>query len=1239
MLMHRQVSLILATLLLTMTLNAGALRAQDDADEVAVRKLVEQFFDAYSKKHLDGMMACWSAKSPMFADFKQFAHDDLTALEEIQFAKLTFRHWQIETNQAFVRLQFNRKWREAVTNQLGEENTILDVQFVKESTGWKFRQLSNAVDEFAAILGALKSKDERAELLKTETELVTVELVITLCNVGATQASQGKFDEALRLSDISFEVAEVLGETTAKGHCYLSRGDIFNSQSKYQEALTSYQRALPLFQDAKDKLWEAWTLIKLGQIYEQTSKYTAALAQYEASLKIAREIGGKNAEAAAHDGIGTIYQLTGKHTEALAQYEMSLKITREIKDKENEAKTLSNIGNVYQSTGQYAEGLARYEAGLKIEREIGDRAGEAGTLSNIGNIYQATGKYTEALTRFEASLKIKKEIGDRAGEADTVSNIGLIYQATGKYAEALSRFEASLKVMREIGDRAVEAKMLNNIGTVHQLTGSCPEASAKYDESLKITREIGDKNGEANALGNIGLLYQATGKYADALARYEASLKIEREIADRAGEASTLNNTGNIYQLTGKYPEALKQYQTSLSITRGIGDRPGEASTLGNIGLVYRLTGKYPEALVQYEASLKIEREIGDRPGEAQTLNNIGVIYQLTGKYAEALTRFEASLEIKRNIGDRSGEASTLGNIGNIYDLTGKYAEALVQYEASLKMAREIGDRVGEITSLVNIAVAYRFQKQWQLAAEAYKKAIPLIESIRAQTKEPSLQTGFFAQYVSPYYGLIESLLELGSKRDEIFAVSERAKARTLVEMMTGNKINILKSMTDAERERERELKANLIAASVQLDTAHSRSTSDQRRIEELKEQLNKARDDYAEFRVKLFIAHPELQVQRGSYDPVALAQLSEPLFAKDPKLCLLSYLVGDNKTFLIVITGSKNSSAPVNVAVYKLKSDQDHELTANELKGLLSEFRQRCANESGLYKPLARDLYRLLLAPARNELKDSNHLVIIPDGMLHLLPFQALIDEQGKHFIESHTVSYAPSVTALIQMMKLAEKKRRANTSIRPLFAMGRGTFPDQSQYRNLELPMAEEQVKSIARLFGVTAWTGTEATKARAMLEMGTTRYVHFATHGELNEVAPMESAIVLARSANDDGMLYARDFVDMELQADLVVLSACDTGLGQPISGEGIMGLTWALFVAGTPTTVVTQWKVRDDSMNRMMLEFYRQMRLPGANGRPAITKAEALRRAQLSLMMSRGFEHPYYWAPVALVGDWR
>ena len=1236
--MNRRFSRLVAIALVSAAFSSTTLIAQNNTDEAAVKKLVEQLFVSHQKKDLDGAMACWSAKSPLFIAYKRYLENDFVNSEETQFLNITLTRLKTETDQAFARLRYDTKWRDAKTKQPDQQTVIFDVQFAKEANEWKLWQLSDTVNNLARRLVAAERKDERAELLKDEKDAVTLELVRVLGNAGIMQASQGKFNEALRLNDISLEVAGVFGEIIGNAHCYWSRGQIFYKQSKYLQALENLQHALRLFQEAKDKRWEAWTLMKLGQIYEGTSKYMAAMAQYEMSLKIMLDIGNKDGEAAAHDSIGNVYLLRAKHTEALAQYEASLKITRDIDDKEDEAKTLSNIGNVYQATGKYAEALARYEASLKIERELGNTEDEAKTLNNIGVVYQLTGEYTEALTRFEASLKIKRDIRDRLGEAGSLANIGLVYQATGKYIEALAQFEAALKIMRDIGNRAVEAKMLNNIGNVYQATGRYAEAVAQYEASLNITRDIGDRVGEANALGNIGLIYQSTGRYAEALTRFEATLGINRDTGDRTGEASTLNNIGNVYQLTGRYAEALTRFEAALKIMHDIGNRVGEASMLNNIGLVYRLIGEPTKALAQHKAGLKIMRDIGDKAGEAIALNNIGNVHRLTSRYADALTQYEMSLKIKRDIGDRVGEANALGNIGNVYQLTGRYAEAVAQYEASLNITRDIGDRVGTITSLANIAVVYRSQKQWQRAADSYRQAIQLIELTRTKTKEPSLQTGFFARYISPYHGLVESLLELGSSPDEVLTVSERAKARTLVDLMAGNMVSVLKSMTDTQRMREQELNANIIATTLQLNNALAVPAVDRGRVEGLRKQINAARDEYDEFRRQLFIAHPELRTRQAEFEPASLGRVNQTLFDKEPTLCLLSYLVTINKVLLFVIT--RAGDVPT-VTIYTLKALDGRPLTQEELNRRLSDFAKRYKNESGVYTSEARELYKILLHPAEAALAGKAHMVIVPDGILNTLPFHILMNERGRHLIEERGVSYAPSITALVEMVGLADQRRGEPVGPQTFFAMGRRTFPDHPEFIKQELPWAEEQVAGIARLFSAKAYTKEVATKANALAEMGKAKYVHFSTHAELNNVMPMYSAVVLGKGPNDDGMLYARELSEMRLKADLVVLSACETGLGQQVSGEGLLGLTWALFAGGAPSSVVTQWKVQDQSMTELMLEFYGQMRKPARGGRP-VSKAEALRQAQLKLFRPNGtgaYKHPYHWGGAILVGDWR
>lgn len=1098
----KRLSLLILTFALLLASTGIEVKAQGSKDELAIRRLVEQFFIAYQNEDLDGLMGCWAPNSPIFKNIKTFAENDFAASEEIQYSDITLTQWKIETNHVSVRVRFDHTWRNTNSKRLGKETAVFNAEFVRESNGWKFWQLSGAQEDLAERLQSAKTKEERAKLLQTERDFVTVQLVITLGDAGRIWANEGQFDEALRLSDISLEVAEVLDTPAGKAHYFLLRGDIFARQPNNEQAIDSYKKALGLFQLLKNREWEGWVR--------------------------------------------------------------------------------NNLGTVYARIGEYPEALPEFNASLAIMREVDNKKGEANALGNIANIHQLTGKYSDALGEYGTALKIRRETGDPEGEASTLNNIGVVYKLSGKYAEAL----------------------------------------AKYEDSLTIYRELDDLAGQATALNNIGIIYELTGKYEEALAKYEASLKIRRQIKDKVGEASALGNLGNLFQLTGKYPEAVAKFEDSLKIMRETGNRTGEATTLNNIGLTWLHYANSRARLLQ------LMRETG---------LNVTALYGLKEEYDEASKSFEASLEIVRELRDKAAQADSLGNLGLLDASQGKYADAMTHFNASMTLMREIGNTVGEAKVTEDLAALYRVQKKWQQAADYYRKAILLIELTHARTREPSLQTSFFAGNTLPYDGLIESLMELKASPDEIFAVSERAKARTLLELLSGGKVEVLKSMTGAERLTEQELKANLTTAAVQLNAAIGAGDNPER-IPELKQKVSEARNNYSEFRLNLFLAHPELQVQRADYDPVTQIQLRKSLFEKTPDLCLLSYEIGDDNSYLFAITKGEGANSPLSLKMYSLKDEQKRNLTSSELTDRVRAIKLRYSNDAGPYKQRARDLYEILLAPARNDLRGRGQVVIIPDGVLYTLPFQALIDEEGRHLIESHAISYAPSVTALIQMMKLSDKKK-LETADKVLFAMGRGAFPDQLRYQDFGLPYAEEQVKSIAQLFDASPWIGAEATKGNALLQMTTARYVHFATHGELNEVAPMESAIVLGKGKDDDGMLYAREFVDMNLRAELVVLSACETGSGQQLSGEGIMGLSWAVFVAGTPATVVTQWKVRDDSMNRLMVEFYRQLRTSESSGQTSITKAEALRRAQLSLMKDDAYKHPYYWAPVVLTGDWR
>jgi CHAT domain-containing protein len=334
----------------------------------------------------------------------------------------------------------------------------------------------------------------------------------------------------------------------------------------------------------------------------------------------------------------------------------------------------------------------------------------------------------------------------------------------------------------------------------------------------------------------------------------------------------------------------------------------------------------------------------------------------------------------------------------------------------------------------------------------------------------------------------------------------------------------------------------------------------------------------------------------------------------------------------------TKDVSQKISLKVYPI------EIKQKDLAEQTENFRSKLAKGDLDFGKPAQDLYNLLLKPAEAQLKNKTNLIIVPDSALWDLPFQALQPANNKYLIETAAISYAPSLTALREMAKKNKGKQFADAT---LLAFGNPTVGKETQDRVKQvfmseslapLPEAERLVTSLGKLYGASRskiFVGAEAREETAKTETPKYRIVQFATHGILNDISPMYSHIVLAQkenSSNEDGLLEAWEMKDLQLNADMVILSACETARGRFGSGEGVIGMSWALFIAGAPTTVASQWKVESSSTTELMLEFHRQL-LTGKN----ISKAEALRRASLKLMKSAQYKHPSYWAGFVMVGD--
>jgi CHAT domain-containing protein/tetratricopeptide (TPR) repeat protein len=927
---------------------------------------------------------------------------------------------------------------------------------------------------------------------------------------------------------------------------------------------------------------------------------------------------------------------TGEERRALLEAKSDL-VTAEL------AQALSAKGRSLNTQGRYKEAFDMLGMAVVVGKQVNDKKGTAVALREIGNAHRLQGDYQQALERLQESLKIAEEIGDKHGIAGALNDIGAAHAAQWDYAQALERFQKSLEIRESLGDQREIAATLRSIGLIHNFQENHSQAQESLQKSLEITERLGDKKETAYTLNSIGTLHWAQGNYAQALGYFQRSLEIREEIGDKRTIAGSLNNIGIIHRLQGNYRQALECYQKSLKIREEIGSKQAIAEALNNIGNVHTSKGDNGMALEFYQKSLKLKEETGQKKGIAATLNNIGTIHLAQGDYKQALEYFQRSLEIREEIGDKQWVVETLGNIAKVHLLQGAYTQAVEIVDRLSPIAEQIG-LPGEFwEALSTMGRARRALNRPDLARGAFDQAIMIIERLRAQVagSEQDSQR-FFEDKLEPYHQMVQLLIDQNEPR-EAFAYAERAKARALLDTLRTGGGDINKAMTSDEREHERKLKAEITSLNTRIYREKLRDKPDSSRLAQLTALLEKARLDYEVFNVNLYAAHPELKIYRGQMRPITLDQAAGLI--PDADTAVLEYVVTEDKTYLFTLTSphQPGKTAPVSMTaptlnVYKI------DVKLKDLAEQVGQFHRKLANRDYEFRQLAGDLYNLLLAPAQAALQGRANLIIVPDGPLWNLSFQALRPSPRRFLIEDAAVSYAPSLTALSAMTR--PQRAGSNGSAR-LLALANPLISGQTarainsvfmDERLAPLPEAERQAKLLASLYGPARskiYIGPQAREDRVKTEATDYRILHLAAHGILNDKNPMYSQVVLSQGdakTGEDGMLEAWEITKLNLKTDLVVLSACETARGRVGNGEGMIGLTWSFFVAGVPSIVASQWRVESVSASELMVEFHRSLNLRKS-------KAEALRQASLKLLRSKSYKHPLYWAGFIVVGDGR
>jgi len=905
------------------------------------------------------------------------------------------------------------------------------------------------------------------------------------------------------------------------------------------------------------------------------------------------------------------------------------------------AAIMNRAGLLFRTQGKYEMALSAFQKARDLSEADDNKVELGASLQRIGEIYQLLGKYNDALDSFQKSLSLAEALNVRTVMADLRARLATLHSMLGRFDVALGEVEKSLSLANELKDPHRIANAFLRKGNVYLAQSEMSQAAELYQQSLALAEKIGGKSIMDACLNNLGIIYRNQGDYRQALHYLERSLKLAEEDGDKAGIAQTLNSIGIVYSRQGNQDMAMEYYTRGLSL---LGDSKGRTviDTLQNMGVAATHQEKYEQALESFGKALSLAESSKDLPATARALSGIGEAYYQTKKFDEAASYFQRGLELNEKVGGREATSLSLLALARARQRQGNHAQAMELANRAASMNMDFENR--ETTSWRHglMGKIYLSLNDAQKARQAFDESIAAIESLRTEiVGGAGGQTFFLEDRLYPYHAVIELLVRQGQTRDAL-VYAERSKARVILDVLRNGRPDIRGAMTAEEQRQESKLKGGLISLNRRLTQAAQSANRQPEKISDLRAQLDKARLNYEAFQTSLYAAHPELKVHRGEAPTIKPEDLAALL--PGAASALLEYVVADDSAYLFAVTKA-DGKTNVEVKVYTLPIKRD------ALAEQIEAFRRQLATRDLGFRASAVKLYELLLKPAQAQLRGKTNLVIAPDDKLWDLPFQALLVGANRFLIQDAAIAYTPSLTALREMAK-RRKNQGVNSASATLLALGNPLLGKETINRaelalrdeRLDpLPEAEAEVRALGRLYGVSrskVYIGAEAREDRIKSEAGQAAILHFATHGILNNASPMYSHLALAQGgANEDGLLEAWELMQLDLKADLAVLSACETARGRVGAGEGMIGLTWALFVAGAPSTVVSQWKVESASTRDLMLGFHRQLRAPMASARSKGAKAEALRQAALKLMKNPETSHPFYWAGFVLVGDGR
>ncbi|MDQ7834058.1 MAG: CHAT domain-containing protein [Humidesulfovibrio sp.] len=942
--------------------------------------------------------------------------------------------------------------------------------------------------------------------------------------------------------------------------------------------------------------------VRSGMEDFKSGRHAQALSLFENALRVARS----STQFSKH--LPDLLSYCRESAYASDQFDKSLAYAKELAalvaksspDTPAHAEALLRLGLVYARLEQYSQAITAVQQSTDMLANLELAPKEIEALASLGAVLENAIQYDNALKRFEGAAKLSKKTGSKELVAKQYLSIGRIHDLRlSQYAQAREAYGEALSIYTSLGRKADMAQAMLDIGRCARLIGNFTEAETRYAEALKL---IAADKAQERLRARI-LIEQANNAWQQA--RFQQAFDLQRQVlksAEKNGwvleQVIARNTAGLLWWSLGDHNRAVRELDAALPLAQSLRIRKDEvATTLNNRGLVERDMGRYPLALKTLGEALAIDREIRSRWAIAYDLRNIAQTYVRMGDPRKALPLLDEALAIVSATGNRINQTKILLAQGEALLALGNDDKAKAAFTQADGLSREMGLRDSQWRALHGLARLDIAAGKRQEAKDLLQKAVDVIEGMRAELKVDQLKDGFIADKAVVYEDLVTLLADMGEVA-ESFRTAERSRARNLIDLL-GNKRRSPQHKEDqALYERINAVRSALREQESLLAQAQGKNER-----EVYAKGVKRLQDDYRDILLELQANRPDI-ASLVSVNPLTLADVQRML---EPGVALLTYYVTANEILCWTVDRDR-----VELTRTRLGRDT--------LGQMILTYRRMLQNLEPV-EAHSKELHALLLAPVLPKLNGVKVLGIIPHDSLHTLAFATLSDGDS-NLLDRYPLFQLPS--ASVFKFTLERRKAERNTKV---LAVGNPDLHDQS----LELPFAEREVGSLAWNYpNMTALTREKATKSWISEHISDFGIIHLATHGEFDPVNPLFSALKLVSDKKDkDGDLDAAEIFDLKISADLIVLSACQTGLGKVTSGDEVQGLNQAFLYAGTHALVSSLWRVSDISTAMLMKQFYREYQ-----SRP---KAESLRRAMLHV--KNRFPHPGYWGAFTLSGDYK